>query len=206
MEKYEDSVAKIALSLTATQMAKDMLVQSEGIGEDLSFNFFSWIDDRPQMCVQMTKKYMDENPGERFKRCTSLARILRSQFESQAITFIAEGYVSKQPQQKALSLAFLDESSGVKECLTVIHCEKYEDEQLPEMFMFTVPYKYEVPRSVRWGEMMAFSRNGANLFQSFSYPTMIFETMQIDVESIDERHQAGLIELISKNGFQVQRF
>lgn len=206
MEIYEDSFAKIALSLTATQLAKDMLVRSEGIGEDLSFSFFTWHNDRPQMCIQMDRRYMQEEPDGRFKRCSSLAKLLRSNFESQAITFIAEGYVAKAPQQKELSLAFLDDSTGVKECLTVVHCENKDNANIPEMYMFTIPYQYAIPRKVEWGQMMAFSHNAVALFKKYSYPAMMFDAMRSESEMTDLENRSNLVELICNNGFHVQFF
>lgn len=207
MDSYEDPFSKIALTLTATQMAKNMIVRSEGIGEDLSFNFFTWRNDTPVMCVQLESKYMKESHEKRFFRCKELINILRFRLNITAITFICEGYVASAPQKEELSLAFIKSESDVKECLTVVHCEESLISS-PDIYLFSMPYSYKLGKHVTWGHLMEFSQNAAETMKKYWYPSMLRDAFvrKIDREDTNDEIDELILDKIVACGFLIQQF
>lgn len=208
MDTYLDPFSKIALTLTASQLAKNLIVRTEGIGEDLAFNFFAWRQDKPFLCAQMETRFMKESHQKRFARCYELMRILRFRLGIESITFIAEGYVADRPQDKELSLAFIEPNSVVKECLTVIHCDENKPSSAPDTYLFSMPYKYGVGKQVNWGHLMEFSQNATKTIKRYSYPAMLHAAfrMQIDSEVSSTELDAEIINEIVSHGFLVQEF
>jgi hypothetical protein len=208
VDSYVDPFSKIALTLTASQLAKDLIVQTEGIGEDLAFNFFAWRYDKPFLCAQLESSLMKEDHSQRFSRCYELMKILRLRLGVSSLTFIAEGYVAKSPQKKELSLAFLEPSSGVKECLTVIHCEENKPSRSPDVYLFSMPYEYANGRAVRWGHLTEFSQNAINTIRRYSYPAMLHGAFRREID--DETATASLTDEIAyaivEQGFLIQEF
>ena len=208
MDSYLDPFSKIALTLTASQMAKNLIVKSEGIGEDLAFNFFAWRNDKPFACIQMETRCMKESHLKRFGRCYELMRILRFRLGVQSLTFIAEGYVADTKQEKELSLAFLEPNSSVKECLTVIHCDESRPSASSDTYLFSMPYAYGLGKEVRWGHLMEFSQNAAKTIKRYSYPAMLNAafSIPIDGEISSTDLDAEIINEIIGHGFLVQEF
>lgn len=208
MESYLDPFSKIALTLTASQVAKDLIVQTEGIGEDLAFNFFAWREDKPFLCAQIEGNLMKEDHSQRFARCYELMKILRLRLGISSLTFIAEGYVAKAPQKKELSLAFLDPASGVKECLTVIHCDENRASRSPDVFLFSMPYEYAHGRTVKWGHLTEFSQNAINTIKKYSYPAMLHGAFrrEIDAETAATQLSDEIAYSIVEQGFLIQEF
>lgn len=208
MDTYLDPFSKIALTLTASQLAKNLIVKSEGIGEDLAFNFFAWRQNKPFLCAQMETKFMKENHQKRFARCYELMRVLRFRLGVESLTFVAEGYVADAPQNKELSLAFLEPNSAVKECLTVIHCDENKASSIPDVYLFSMPYKYGVGKQVDWGHLMEFSQNAVNTIKRYSYPAMLHGAFrrQVDEEISTTPLDHEIINEILSHGFLVQEF
>lgn len=208
MDDYIDPFSKIALTLTASQLAKDHIVRSEGIGEDLAFNFFAWRDNKPFLCAQLESILMKEPHQQRFARCYELMKVLRLRLGISSLTFIAEGYVAAKPQEQELSLAFLDPLSGVKECLTVIHCDENRASRSPDVYLFSLPYEYTVGRSIRWGHLTEFSQNAINTIKRYSYPAMLHGAFrrEIDDEIASTPLSDDLIGDIVQHGFLLQEF
>ena len=208
MDDYFDPFSKIALTLTASQLAKNMIIKEEGIGEDLSFNFFAWRDGEPFLCAQLESKYMKESHRKRFARCYELLRILRFKLGVSAITFVAEGYVSTVLQEVELSLAFIEPESGVKECLTVIHCDENDHTGYPDIYLFSVLYRYGVGTRVHWGNIMEFSQKAAKTVNQYAYPSMLGAAVRrkigSDVSSTPLDHE--IINDITQHGFLIQEF
>lgn len=208
VDEYIDPFSKIALTLTASQVAKNMIVKSEGVGEDLAFNFFAWRNGQPFLCAQMESLFMKEPHPQRFARCYELMRILRLKLGVSSLTFIAEGYVAAKPQERELSLAFLDPASGVQECLTVIHCEENRASRTPDIYLFSLPYEYGLGRTIRWGHLTEFSQNAINTIRSYSYPAMLHGAFkrEIDEDVSYTPLSDDLISDILEHGFLVQEF
>ena len=208
MDTYLDPFSKIALTLTASQLAKNLIVKSEGVGEDLAFNFFAWRNNKPFVCAQLESRYMKENHQRRFARCYELMRILRFNLGIESLTFVAEGFVAQTPQNKELSLAFLEPNSTVKECLTVIHCDENRASSVPDIYLFSMPYKYSIGKQVSWGHLMEFSQNATNTIKKYSYPAMLYSAFkrQIDEELSSTSLDPEIINEILNHGFLVQEF
>jgi len=208
MDAYLDPFSKIALTLTASQLAKNLIVDAEGVGEDLSFNFFAWREDKPFVCAQMESELMKENHQRRFARCYELMKILRFRLGIESLTFVAEGYVAAEPQNKELSLAFLDPRAKVKECLTVIHCDENLQSGVPDIYLFSMPYKYAAGKKVQWGHLMEFSQNAVSTVQKYAYPSMLNSAFRrrIDEELGQTPLDPELAMEISGHGFLVQEF
>lgn len=206
MEIYDNSFAKIALTLSATQIAKESVTEEDGIGSELAFNFFCWKYDIPMLCVQMNAQLMAKSQTQRFKHCSDLLSILRTHLGITGITFIAEGYVAQEPQEKELVVAFLDPSLNVKECLAVIHCDETDNPSLPDLCMFSLPYSYGVGRKVKWGNLTAFSENAIDVIKNYSYPKMMVGVMCstpiAPQEYLDEHVRSAIL----NNGFYIQEF
>jgi hypothetical protein len=151
---------------------------------------------------------MKESHQKRFSRCYELMRVLRFKLGIQSLTFIAEGYVANEQQNKELSLAFLEPNSGVKECLTVIHCEENKPSSVPDVFLFSMPYSYGVGRSVSWGHLMEFSQNAVSTIKRYSYPAMLHGAFrrQVDEETSSSPLDEDTINEILSYGFLVQEF
>lgn len=207
MDTYDDPFSKIALTLSATQVAKNMITKSEGVGEDLSFNFFAWRKDHPVLCVQLESKYMKEPHEKRFLRCKDLIDILRFRVKVTSLTFICEGYVAPIPQQKELSIAFIEPQSSVKECLTVIHC----DENIygpADIYLFSMPYSYGLGKHVIWGNLMEFSQNAVDTIKNYKYPMMMRSafSQKIDNTVAESEIDDLLLGRIVDCGFLIQQF
>lgn len=208
MDEYLDPFSKIALTLTASQLAKGLIVKKEGIGEDLAFNFFAWRDNKPFLCAQLESRFMKEDHQSRFGRCYELMRVLRFELGIESLTFVAEGYVAKTPQTKELSLAFIEPNSNVTECLTVIHCDGNDTLNKPDVYLFSVPYKYALGKGVNWGGLMEFSQNAVNTIKRYAYPSMLYAAFNREVteESMSAPLDGQVIEKMTKVGFLIEEF
>lgn len=208
MDAYLDPFSKIALTLTASQIAKNLIVKSEGIGEDLSFNFFAWRGNRPFLCAQLESRYMKESHQKRFGRCYELIKILRFRLGISSLTFVAEGYVANEPQNKELSLAFIEPLSKVKECLTVIHCDENTYTGSPDIYLFSMPYQYGIGKTVNWGHLMEFSQNAVHTVQKYAYPSMLNSAFRrrIDEDLSGTQIDGEIAMDITGHGFLLQEF
>ena len=92
MDEYEDSMRKIALCLTGAQLAKNLMVEEFGIGEELAFNFFGWRDNRLVMVAQLRREYMNLPVAKRLEACKMLCVAMTSHWAIDAISFVAEGF------------------------------------------------------------------------------------------------------------------
>lgn len=204
MEIYSDGFSKIALTLTATQYAKNAITAEDGIGAEIPFNFFFWKYDIPILCVQMSQELMAKNQAKRFEYSSSLLSIVRMCLGVTGVTFIAEGFVAKESQKKELSLAFLDPQSSVKECLAVIHCEIHPDLDNPQICMFSLPYSYGLNKKINWDNLTAFSENAIDVIKRYSYPKMIMKVLkQVPYDTYEELPEE-IRNTITRNGFYIQ--
>lgn len=208
MDTYLDPFSKIALTLTASQLAKSLIVKTEGIGEDLSFNFFAWRDGHPLLCAQLDSGLMKEDHGRRFERCLAMLGVLRFRLGITGLTFVAEGYVAPSLQKKELSLAFIDPNSRVKECLTVIHCEESMQPGTPDVYLFSLPYEYRVGRDIKWGQLMEFSQNATKTIEKYAYPSMMQRAFsrQVDEDAIQAPIDEEVYKELNDFGFLVEEF
>ena len=210
---YDDEFSKIALCVTAAQLAKSTAVKDEGIGEDLTMNFFGWVGGELAIVCQMRSELMKWPIEARLEKCAQLCSVLRRYWWTTSISMVAEGYYSsnqKKTKNKELSTVFLDPNGAVGECVTVTHVSN--DEPIKsggkiDLTMVAVPYKYTLGRGVEWGEMIVYPQGPDAHLRNPKFPTMLkralSEKMVDDLppESYDE-----LRILIKSNGFHLQEF
>ncbi|MFZ9715883.1 MAG: hypothetical protein ACO3CH_00300 [Ilumatobacteraceae bacterium] len=138
---------KLALAVSSAVEVKEQTVREYGIGEDININLYTWTGPFLSAICQMSSQLMIEPHEKRFGRVVDAAVIIRQALGIDAITMIAEGYISTDPrmtEDMTLAQAFVKLPEVVKECITFTHV--YEEQVL----FLTKPYKYTVPRSVVW--------------------------------------------------------
>lgn len=209
-DTYSDNFSKMALAATSAQMAKVVCVQEFGVGEDLAFNFMGWNEDELVIICQLKKEMMKIHPEERFARCAALCTAIRRYWGVTAITMVAEGYCSLDPEKTKgveLAKAFTKPDSGVEECLTLTHAEIFEGPTIA-VNLIALPYTYEVGRNVVWLELLSWPTKAEKVLKNSKYPKMLEQTLyggvseeEIPPEAYDEMREA-----ILENGFYIQEF
>ncbi len=208
---YDDDFSKIALAVTAAQLAKVNSVKEFGIGEDLTFNFFGWRNDNLTIICQMSRKDMSLSIKKRLMKSTELCSVLRRYWQVTSITMVAEGYCSMDADKTGnieLSKAFLDPSASVRECITVAHANAAEavgrGGSIP-LTTVAVPYSYEIGRNIAWGDMLIYPGGGQEKFRNAQFPEMLRKQLarkivdDLPPEAFDE-----LRRLMRINGFYAE--
>lgn len=159
-DRYRDKYAKMALAITSTQLAKQNVVDEFGIGEDLPFMFMGWRGDRLVALVGFCSEDMLKSVPERLPNVSKACTALRAMHWVDSITFVAEGYMSKEPfslKGQKLAAAFADhDMKRVSECLTVSHLWINTKNQ-PQAMLMSTPYTYLLGRHIVWGDNSAYS-------------------------------------------------
>ena len=207
-DTYSDNFSKIALAATSAKLAKIVCVQEYGLGEDLTFNFMGWNEGDMSIVCQMSKETMLLTPNERLRKSGALCSILRRYWGVTAITMVAEGYCSLDPENipnVELSKAYIDPESGVEECITLTHAEIVDG--VIEVNLVALPYTYQLGREVTWFEMLIYPTKAQKVLKNSKYPTMLESVLaesteqEVNPEAYDE-----LRSVIAHNGFYIQEF
>ena len=210
-EDYDTSFSKMALVMTAAQLPKTTTVKEMGVGEDLTMNFFGWVDGRMSIVCQMKRELMKLSPDKRLHIAAELCSVLRRYWGVDSISMVAEGYCS--PDQNntkdvELSTDFLNSNSKVKECITISHAETEPDGRAPShVTMVAIPYSYGVGRVVDWADTLVYPEGADKQLRNGLYPRMLQSVLaekivkDMPMESFDE-----LRLLIKANGFFIQEF
>lgn len=210
MDLYPDSMSKMALALTSAQLAKDLMVQEHGIGEDLAFNFFGWQDDQLIIVSQLKRSLMGVPMVERLNRCGDMCKVLRSYWGITAISMIAEGYETLDKQKlngRELRQAFIEDPNLVQECVTVTHCEPNEVTGDLELTLVSVPYSYAVAKEVLWGDALGYTRGTETILRSSPVPQMLIASLNEEViHDIEIQEIDRILESLVANGFIVDEF
>lgn len=202
---YPDEFGKMALALTSAQIAKSGFVSDFGVGEDLAFNFIGWKDGKIKIITQLNKSFMKDSPISRLSRCSDMCRIVKSFWDVDSLSMIAEGYCSEDLEKtKGLDLAkaYVSKDSKVYECITVTHVESSYDES-PMLTLVSMGYKYKEGNSVEFDEAKVYPQGAVNILRDKSYPAMLYKTVRNSYFSEDEDEEAAVDKLI-KMGFHVQ--
>jgi hypothetical protein len=210
---YDNDYSKIALAVTAAQLAKATCVKEFGVGEDLSMNFFGWDDDSLLIVCQMGRTLMNLPVEDRLQHSSELCSVLRKYWGVKAITMVAEGYCSYSQaatEGLALSKAFLDPKKPVKECVTVTHVSLAKEDADEDGFSTTVlavPYIYELGRTLKWFDMLVYTDGGGKNFRNSKFPQVMKKGLKRRViEDLVDEAYVELREIINSNGFHVQEF
>jgi len=125
---YPDSAAKASLVATVGIQAKTYVVSEFGVGETITMTIFAWKNDELVCIAGADMNWGDfTNTDERLQRISTTSLILRKGFHADALTLLAEGWVSLNPDKtrgKDLAQQFAEGThSDVDECLTICHVE-----------------------------------------------------------------------------------
>lgn len=183
MNDYPESLDKVALAVESAKIAKQMIVQQEGIGEDLSFNLMTWRDSELVAVAQLSHEHMGD-PEERYGLMVQAACVLRQGWGATAFTMVAEGYCSTNPEEskgKDMAQLFASPTTDfIKECLSFTHVE--EDGVL----FVVVPYRLLPPRQVEYYKPMTHS--GAGVVREARYPMSLHRALELpyEIDEVDE--------------------
>ena len=183
MNDYPDSLDKIALAVESAKIAKSMIVQQEGIGEDISFNLMVWRDSQLVAVSQLSHSLMGDSE-ERYGLVVQAACVLRQGWGATSFTMVAEGYCSTNLEEsKGRDMAQLFASPTtdfVKECLSFTHVQ--ED----GILFVVVPYRFLPPRKVEYYKPMA--HNGVGVVREARYPMSLHRALELpyEVEGVNE--------------------
>lgn len=208
MNDYPDAMSKMALSLTSAQLAKDLMVDEFGIGEDLAFNFFFWRDNQLIMVVQMKKETMRLPVVARLPRCMDMCAAVRTFWGADAISLVAEGFETIDKERlngRELEQAFIEDPNLVKECITVTHCEKNHINDDFEVTLVSNSYTYELGRKIVWGEPVGYTRGTETILRKSPIPQMLTMVLQNKVEEnpTDEDYDR-MLSIMTGYGFNVE--
>ncbi len=210
---YADELSKIALCVTAAQLAKSTTVKDEGVGEDLTMNFFGWVDSELVIVCQMRSELMKWPIEARLDKCYQLCSVLRRYWWITSISMVAEGYYSSnqaKTKNKDLSTVFLDPQGPVGECITVTHAADTLDGERHgsvDLTMVAIPYKYIIGRGVEWGEMIIYPQGPESHLRNAKFPIMLKRSLSEKiVNDLPQESYDELRALIKSNGFHVQEF
>lgn len=203
-------MSKIALAITGAQLAKDLMVDEYGIGEDLAFNFFAWRDDRLSMVIQLRNEFMRVPVAERLPRCQVMCNLIRTAWAVDAITLVAEGFETLDKTKlngKDLRQAFIENKNIVRECITVTHCEINEVNGNIDTTVATVPYSYEIGRSVEWGETTGYTRNVDDIMRTAAVPKMLRDALSLSpLSEYSDDELDSFVRAMHVDGFNIEEF
>jgi hypothetical protein len=180
---YIDDLQKLALTLTSAQLAKRAFVSDMGIGEDIAFNFFGWQNNRIALIAQLNRPLMSLKPEQRFGVCADLCMAMRTYWGVDAISMVAEGWISKDPEKtKGLDLqkAFAKKDSEVRECITITHAELDEDGET-SVQLLACPYEYELGRKVNFKDVVYYRDGAVKIIRDKKFPAMMIKCLMAEV-------------------------
>jgi len=215
-DEYLNEVHKMALIATSAQLAKEVSVRNDGIGEDLNFNFFGWTGGHLSIICQMGRKGMKQPPADRFQQSFNVCLALRKFWHVTDITLVAEGFISLDPvasKGKDLKKLFTD-SRNIKECLTVTHAylsDRIDDGgdmvQKPVASIIAIPYTYGVGRVVEWKSILASEDNAVKILRESMFPAMMMQVLGSPIEErADDEGRESVVRQMAADGFEVYEF
>jgi hypothetical protein len=203
MNEYPEMLDKVALAVESTKVAKSLVVQQEGIGEDLNFSLMAWTDGDLRIVVQLKNEYMKDHE-DRYERLVQAACIIRQGWGATAFTMVAEGFCSTNPaESKGKDLAQLFAAVNVdyvRECLAFTHIE--ED----DILFVVVPYSYVPPRKVLFSDVL--QHRGASVLRDGRYPLALFKALELEDDfSHDDYDEDIVLDVLARGlvdlGFEV---
>ena len=176
---YPDIQNKMWLVMQSSKTAKTISVEEEGIGEELPFTLFGWVNDDLTIICQTSVALLDKK--QRFDAIIQAAVIFRKAWGCTSLSFVAEGFCATDPTairyDQPLAIQFASGNQTVMECLTVMHVESNS------INILTVPYKYGLGRTVSYGKPRMYPQNGDT---AYSYPTLLRSTLGLTPELVPE--------------------
>jgi len=169
---------KLAMVLATAVQAKSEGVREHGIGEDLNQCLYGWRGDRLAVITQMTDAMQRRPHHDRFIATSEAAAILRQGWAINALTMVAEGFVSDAPTETDganLATEFAKGNPFVREAITITHV--FGD----EVSFVTKSYKYAVPKSVLWDEENFVPGRQRVVGEDGMYPMLFARALELPV-------------------------
>ncbi len=128
-------------------MAKLLLVQEKGIGEDMPSTLVGWESHRINVLVQADERLRLKPLEDRYRRLGQVAGHLMTGWCPDEMTLVSEGFcnVGQEDEDRPLSEAFVD-NPDVKECLTFVHVTPHL-----KPLVIAVPYVCGLGRTTVFG-------------------------------------------------------
>lgn len=203
---YSERMDKLAMVLATAVELKTSGVAEWGVGEDLNQSLYGWRGDELAVLARMTNAMQAKDSEARFVAVSSAAMILRHGWGIDAITMVAEGFVSDDPEGtkgKSFAKEFARGNSAVKEAITISHIEG------EEISFVTKAYSYEVPKRVVWEEEVFMPGKQKIVGSDGMYPIVLSKALTFEPAEIDEEaedfYQLMCINMIKK-GFETRSF
>lgn len=191
--------------------AKNEMVAEGGIGEDINQVLYGWCGGSLSVVSQMTDVVQRQTPYERFMAVSSAVAILRLGWGLDAISMVAEGYVSSNPidtYDKDLAKEFAIGNRAVNECLTVTHVAN------DEVSFVSKGYSYDVPRKVIWHEEVFVPGRMLVRNEESMYPLLFHTALKLPYSQPDDEvmwlasddYYSALVFGLLANGFSTRFF
>lgn len=202
---------KLAMVLATAVEAKNEMVAEGGIGEDINQVLYGWCGGSLSVVSQMTDVVQRQTPYERFMAVSSAVAILRLGWGLDAISMVAEGYVSSNPidtYDKDLAKEFAIGNRAVNECLTVTHVAN------DEVSFVSKGYSYDVPRKVIWHEEVFVPGRMLVRNEESMYPLLFHTALKLPYSQPDDEvmwlasddYYSALVFGLLANGFSTRFF
>jgi len=201
----------LAMVLATAVEAKNEMVAEGGIGEDINQVLYGWCGGSLSVVSQMTDVVQRQTPYERFMAVSSAVAILRLGWGLDAISMVAEGYVSSNPidtYDKDLAKEFAIGNRAVNECLTVTHVAN------DEVSFVSKGYSYDVPRKVIWHEEVFVPGRMLVRNEESMYPLLFHTALKLPYSQPDDEvmwlasddYYSALVFGLLANGFSTRFF
>jgi hypothetical protein len=180
---------KLAMVLATAVQVKSDGVKEHGIGEDLNQCLYGWRRDRLAVVTQMTDAMQRRPHHDRFVATSEAAAILRQGWAIDALTMVAEGFVSDAPSETDganLATEFANGNPSVKEAITVTHVVG------DEVSFVTKSYKYAVPKTVVWDEENFIPGRQRVVGEDGLYPLLFARALELSVNEESVRGESEL--------------
>ncbi len=207
MDLYDDVYGKLALTLTATQVAKQQIVDVNGIGEDLPFCLTGWQDGVLLSMMALGPETMALPVPQRLPLVSASAQVLRAVFGCDSITFVAEGFISRNAQTRGRDLrrAFVDATKDVNECVTVCHVEINRFGE-PDATIMSVPYGYVNGRNVVWGDACFYEHGVGKVLRDAPIIAAIAIELAGEIIDLDEESAMETLSALDQEGVNIEIF
>lgn len=203
-------MSKMALCMSAAQLAKEAFVDELGIGEDLTFNFFGWNNNNLVIVAQLRQEFAGVSLSKRLMLSAAVLSHMRYSWGIDAVSVVAEGFETMDKNSlngRELAVAFVEEKDLVKECITVTHCEPNEVTSMLEVHLASITYNYAIGREVEWGGPIGFVRGTDEVLKNSPLPKMLIDCLSADIpEQITDDEIESSIDAIESMGFNIQEF